>query len=126
MLNEEAGVEVMLDNRYSGSFFLPLSSPIFPGFTNSVELLEKYILFQSRHLVIRGENASRILRIRAAATRAMREHFYHAGYTEVCPPTLVQTQVCLPVNFENTPSVGSNGFVLSSAAFLETLEDEDS
>ncbi|KAK9721546.1 asparagine--tRNA ligase [Basidiobolus ranarum] len=51
------------------------------------------ILFDQRHLVIRGETASSVLRARSCVQKAFRDHFHSRGYNEVVPPCMVQTQV---------------------------------
>jgi asparaginyl-tRNA synthetase len=50
------------------------------------------VLLDQRHLVIRGENTSRILKVHAVLLKAFRDHFWSRQYSEVTPPTLVQTQ----------------------------------
>ncbi|MFX0094597.1 MAG: amino acid--tRNA ligase-related protein, partial [Candidatus Hodarchaeota archaeon] len=51
------------------------------------------VLLDKRHLVVRGEKTSRILKFRASTLRAFRKYFDDRGFYELTPPTIVQTQV---------------------------------
>ena len=51
------------------------------------------VLFDNRHIVIRSQTSSSILKLRSHAIQSMREHFFNKSFYEVTPPTLVQTQV---------------------------------
>lgn len=50
------------------------------------------VLLDQRHLVLRTDTYSKILKVRSVVTQCFREHFFSRGYFEVTPPTLVQTQ----------------------------------
>lgn len=49
------------------------------------------ILYNQRHLVLRGDTSSSLMKLRAAVLKAFRDHYYENYYTEVTPPCMVQT-----------------------------------
>lgn len=49
--------------------------------------------YDQRHLVLRGEQASAVLKVRAGVLRAFRRTYEELGLLEVTPPCMVQTQV---------------------------------
>ncbi|KAL1955304.1 hypothetical protein VTO42DRAFT_8836 [Malbranchea cinnamomea] len=50
-------------------------------------------LYDNRHLVLRGEISSSVMKVRAAVLRAFRKAFEENRMLEVTPPAMVQTQV---------------------------------
>ncbi|KAG4301489.1 hypothetical protein PCK1_002415 [Pneumocystis canis] len=64
------------------------------AFTNKLNVeAESQVLYDQRHLVIRGDVSSSVLKVRARLLSAFRAVYEKMGMMEVTPPCLVQTQV---------------------------------
>ncbi|PYH47774.1 asparagine--tRNA ligase DED81 [Aspergillus saccharolyticus JOP 1030-1] len=78
-------------------------------------------LYDNRHLVLRGETVSSVMKVRAATLRAFRQTYEEKRMLEVTPPAMVQTQVEGGSTLFKFDYYGEDAYLTqSSQLYLET------
>ncbi|CCC67460.1 hypothetical protein NCAS_0A09020 [Naumovozyma castellii] len=92
------------------------------AFTNKIaEDSDPSLLLDQRHLALRGETLSGVMKVRAALLRAVRRVYEEEGLLEVTPPCMVQTQVEGGSTLFKLDYYGEEAFLTqSSQLYLET------
>lgn len=92
------------------------------SFSNKItEDADPSILLDQRHLALRGETLSGVMKVRAALLGAIRRVYQEENLTEVTPPCMVQTQVEGGSTLFKLDYYGEEAFLTqSSQLYLET------
>lgn len=113
-----------LDRELHADFFTVIGAAVGDkeAITNKVQQDgDAQTLLDNRHLVLRGDNASAVMKVRAAVTRAFRQTYVETRCTEVTPPAMVQTQVEGGATLFEFNYYGEKAYLTqSSQLYLET------
>ncbi|WLF81510.1 asparagine--tRNA ligase [Lodderomyces elongisporus] len=92
------------------------------AFTNKIqEGADPSLLLDQRHLTLRGESLSAVMKVRAAFLKSIRRVYVEEGLLEVTPPCMVQTQVEGGSTLFKMDYYGEEAFLTqSSQLYLET------
>ncbi|CAN6674924.1 asparagine--tRNA ligase, cytoplasmic [Trichomonascus vanleenenianus] len=93
------------------------------AFSNKIaEDTDPSILLDQRHLALRGESLSAVMKVRAAFLKAIRQCYEEEGILEATPPCMVQTQVEGGSTLFSFDYYGEEAYLTqSSQLYLETL-----